>query len=163
PVAAALRRGRVAHELPRLCGPGLPGARRRRRVRCRQALRPQRRPGGAGRPGEAGLRPARGAALARRRDAALAAAAVGQRPGRQPDGLLRRALRRARDGRPVARAGALRAVHREIAGLRRIALADLNASAEELTNLRAMLAGGGVAAIPTETFYGLATNPKSEG
>ena len=47
--------------------------------------------------------------------------------------------------------------------MRRIAIADLNASAEELTNLRAMLAGGGVAAIPTETFYGLATNPKSEG
>jgi L-threonylcarbamoyladenylate synthase len=39
----------------------------------------------------------------------------------------------------------------------------LNASAEQLTDLRAMLAGGGVAAIPTETFYGLATNPKSEG
>lgn len=47
--------------------------------------------------------------------------------------------------------------------MRRIAIADLNASAQELTNLRAMLAGGGVAAIPTETFYGLATNPKSEG
>lgn len=47
--------------------------------------------------------------------------------------------------------------------MRRILLSDLNASAEELTNLRAMLAGGGVAAIPTETFYGLATNPKSEG
>ena len=47
--------------------------------------------------------------------------------------------------------------------MRRISIAELNASAEELTNLRAMLAGGGVAAIPTETFYGLATNPKSEG
>lgn len=47
--------------------------------------------------------------------------------------------------------------------MRRIPIADLNASAEELTNLRAMLAGGGVAAVPTETFYGLATNPKSEG
>ena len=47
--------------------------------------------------------------------------------------------------------------------MRRIAIADLNASAEELTNLRAALAGGGVAAVPTETFYGLATNPKSEG
>jgi L-threonylcarbamoyladenylate synthase len=47
--------------------------------------------------------------------------------------------------------------------VRRIAIADLNASAEELTNLRAALAAGGVAGIPTETFYGLATNPKSEG
>ncbi len=47
--------------------------------------------------------------------------------------------------------------------MRRISIAELNASAEELTNLRALLAAGGVAAIPTETFYGLATNPKSEG
>ena len=47
--------------------------------------------------------------------------------------------------------------------MRRIPIAELNASAEELTNLRAMLAGGGVAALPTETFYGLAANPKSEG
>jgi L-threonylcarbamoyladenylate synthase len=47
--------------------------------------------------------------------------------------------------------------------VRRIAIADLNASAEELTNLRALLAAGGLAAVPTETFYGLAANPKSEG
>lgn len=47
--------------------------------------------------------------------------------------------------------------------MRRIAIADLNASAGELTNLRALLAAGGVAAVPTETFYGLAANPKSEG
>ena len=47
--------------------------------------------------------------------------------------------------------------------MRRIPIADLNASPKELTNLRALLAAGGVAAIPTETFYGLATNPKSEG
>ena len=47
--------------------------------------------------------------------------------------------------------------------MRRIPIADLNASAEQLTELRAMLAGGGVAAVPTETFYALATNPKSEG
>ncbi len=47
--------------------------------------------------------------------------------------------------------------------MRRISIADLNASAEELTNLRALLAAGGVAAVPTETFYGLAANPKTEG
>lgn len=47
--------------------------------------------------------------------------------------------------------------------VKRIAIADLNASAGELTNLRALLAAGGVAAVPTETFYGLAANPKSEG
>ena len=42
-------------------------------------------------------------------------------------------------------------------------MTDLNASAAELTDLRALLAAGGVAAVPTETFYGLAANPKSEG
>jgi L-threonylcarbamoyladenylate synthase len=47
--------------------------------------------------------------------------------------------------------------------VRRISIADLNASAAELTDLRALLAAGGVAAVPTETFYGLAANPKSEG
>jgi L-threonylcarbamoyladenylate synthase len=47
--------------------------------------------------------------------------------------------------------------------MRRISIADLNASAAELTDLRALLAAGGVAAVPTETFYGLAANPKSEG
>ncbi|MGH9399467.1 MAG: L-threonylcarbamoyladenylate synthase [Thermoanaerobaculia bacterium] len=47
--------------------------------------------------------------------------------------------------------------------MKRIAIADLNASAQELTDLRALLAAGGLAAVPTETFYGLAANPKSEG
>ena len=47
--------------------------------------------------------------------------------------------------------------------MRRISIADLNASAAELTDLRALLAAGGVAAVPTETFYALAANPKSEG
>jgi L-threonylcarbamoyladenylate synthase len=38
---------------------------------------------------------------------------------------------------------------------------DLNASREEITRLKTLLVGGGIAAIPTETFYGLAADPKS--
>ena len=47
--------------------------------------------------------------------------------------------------------------------MKRLPIGDLNASPTELTDLRALLAAGGVAGIPTETFYGLAANPKSEG
>jgi L-threonylcarbamoyladenylate synthase len=46
--------------------------------------------------------------------------------------------------------------------LRRISLARLEGSAEEIGRLRALLAAGGVAALPTETFYGLGADPKSE-
>lgn len=45
--------------------------------------------------------------------------------------------------------------------MRRVAIADLNASPEELAGLQSLLARGGVAAIPTETFYGLAADPRS--
>jgi L-threonylcarbamoyladenylate synthase len=39
---------------------------------------------------------------------------------------------------------------------------DLLASPDELSSLSALLSRGGLAAIPTETFYGLAADPKSE-
>lgn len=45
--------------------------------------------------------------------------------------------------------------------MRRIALEDLLASPEESAALGGRLARGGVAAIPTETFYGLAGDPHS--
>jgi tRNA threonylcarbamoyl adenosine modification protein (Sua5/YciO/YrdC/YwlC family) len=45
--------------------------------------------------------------------------------------------------------------------VRRIPLAELLASEEMLAELAALLRGGGVAAIPTETFYALATDPRS--
>lgn len=46
--------------------------------------------------------------------------------------------------------------------MRRIAVGELNSSPEEIDRLRELLARGGLAAIPTETFYGLAADPKSE-
>lgn len=46
--------------------------------------------------------------------------------------------------------------------MRRLRLADLLASAEEVTRLTEILTRGGVAAIPTETFYALAADPLSE-
>ena len=46
--------------------------------------------------------------------------------------------------------------------MRRVRLPDLLASAEELTRLSVVLAHGGVAAVPTETFYGLAADPMNE-
>jgi L-threonylcarbamoyladenylate synthase len=46
--------------------------------------------------------------------------------------------------------------------MRRIPIDDLIASPEELRKLRDLLAHGGVAAIPTETFYGLAADPLNE-
>jgi L-threonylcarbamoyladenylate synthase len=46
--------------------------------------------------------------------------------------------------------------------VRRVRLDDLLASPEELSRFRDLLVHGGVAAIPTETFYGLAANPWSE-
>ena len=46
--------------------------------------------------------------------------------------------------------------------MRRISIEELLASPEELAAFAALLAGGGVAAIPTETFYGLAADPTSE-
>src|SRR5439155_404215 len=47
--------------------------------------------------------------------------------------------------------------------VRRVRLADLLASAEELAGFSALLTRGGVAAVPTETFYGLAADPTNEG
>ena len=46
--------------------------------------------------------------------------------------------------------------------MRRVRLDDILASAEEVSRLRDLLAQGGIAAIPTETFYGLAADPRSE-
>ncbi len=46
--------------------------------------------------------------------------------------------------------------------MRRIRIEDLLDSPEEVAAFTALLSRGGVAAIPTETFYGLAADPKSE-
>ncbi len=46
--------------------------------------------------------------------------------------------------------------------MRQVSLEDLLSSDGELSGLRRLLAGGGVAAIPTETFYALAADPGSE-
>ncbi len=46
--------------------------------------------------------------------------------------------------------------------MERLRLRELLASPEELSRLRRTLQGGGVAAIPTETFYALAADPGSE-
>jgi L-threonylcarbamoyladenylate synthase len=46
--------------------------------------------------------------------------------------------------------------------VRRVPLADLVESEAEVAGLRDVLAHGGVAAVPTETFYALATDPASE-
>lgn len=46
--------------------------------------------------------------------------------------------------------------------MRRVRLEKVLASPEELSRLRDLLARGGVAAIPTETFYGLAADPLNE-
>lgn len=48
-------------------------------------------------------------------------------------------------------------------GLRRIRIGDLLASPDEIRRFEALVGGGGVAAIPTETFYGLAADPRSAG
>jgi L-threonylcarbamoyladenylate synthase len=46
--------------------------------------------------------------------------------------------------------------------VRRVRLRDLLASPQELSSLRELLSRGGVAALPTETFYALAADPTSE-
>ena len=46
--------------------------------------------------------------------------------------------------------------------MRRVRLPDLLASAEELSRFSVVLDRGGVAAVPTETFYGLAVDPTNE-
>jgi len=46
--------------------------------------------------------------------------------------------------------------------VRRISIEALNASPAELSGLRVLLAEGGVVAVPTETFYGLAVDPRRE-
>lgn len=46
--------------------------------------------------------------------------------------------------------------------MRRVRLEDILASQEELLRVRELFARGGVAAIPTETFYALAADPRSE-
>ncbi len=46
--------------------------------------------------------------------------------------------------------------------VRRIRIAELLASPAEIESLAGVLARGGVVAIPTETFYGLAVDPRSE-
>ena len=46
--------------------------------------------------------------------------------------------------------------------MRRIRIEDLLASPGEIAAFRALLARGGIAGIPTETYYGLAADPTSE-
>ncbi len=46
--------------------------------------------------------------------------------------------------------------------MRRIPIAALISSAQEVTNLRLLLSRGGVVAVPTETFYALAGDPLEE-
>ncbi|MGE5276052.1 MAG: L-threonylcarbamoyladenylate synthase [Acidobacteriota bacterium] len=46
--------------------------------------------------------------------------------------------------------------------MRRISIDELIASRDETFRLRELLGNGGVAALPTETFYGLAADPWSE-
>lgn len=46
--------------------------------------------------------------------------------------------------------------------MHRVAIDQLNASHEETFRLRELLGNGGVVALPTETFYGLAADPWSE-
>jgi L-threonylcarbamoyladenylate synthase len=46
--------------------------------------------------------------------------------------------------------------------MRRVPIGDLNSSREETFRLRELLGNGGVVALPTETFYGLAADPWSE-
>ena len=46
--------------------------------------------------------------------------------------------------------------------MRRVSIDDLTASREETFRLRELLGNGGVVALPTETFYGLAADPWSE-
>lgn len=46
--------------------------------------------------------------------------------------------------------------------MRRISIEALNASPEEIFRFRELLGNGGIAAIPTETFYGLAADPWNE-
>lgn len=45
--------------------------------------------------------------------------------------------------------------------MRRVRLEDVLVSPEELSRLRDLLSRGGVAAVPTETFYALAADPKN--
>ena len=102
---------------------------------------------------------ARAPALAARPRAALATAPERGRRGRQPDGLSRRALRRARDRRPAAGALALRPLHRKLSVRRIAARGPPRVAGGDRPPSAARLARGGVAAIPTETFYGLAGDP----
>ena len=47
--------------------------------------------------------------------------------------------------------------------MRRMAIASLVSSSDEIAQLRRLLRGGGVAAVPTETFYALAADPFHAG
>lgn len=46
--------------------------------------------------------------------------------------------------------------------MRRISIDELSSSREDLFQLRELLGKGGVVALPTETFYGLAADPWNE-
>lgn len=46
--------------------------------------------------------------------------------------------------------------------MRRISIEALSSSREEILRLRGLLDAGGVAVVPTETFYGFAVEPRSE-
>jgi L-threonylcarbamoyladenylate synthase len=142
----------VTEEYPTILGRGC--------ARAREALRP---PSGArGRPSRAGLRARRTAV--ERRSLALR---VGERfpvgalvhEGVAPRGLSRDPERFGhREGGDERRQGR----HDSDDVCRRVRLSDLLVSSQELASLRALLARGGVAALPTETFYALAADPTSE-
>src|SRR6185295_4474545 len=87
------------------------------------------------------------------------AVALGRCRGRQPGAFFRRPLRRPGHGRSRARPRPLRSLRREVTRVRRVAIASLVSSAEEVAHLGLLLSRGGVAAIPTETFYALAADP----
>ena len=114
-------------------------------------------------PRAARLRRARAAPRAARPRAPLAAAPERRRRGRSLTVFSGRALRRARDRRPVARPRRSTTATSGAERVRRIRIEDLLASPEEIAALRERCSRAGASpAIPTETFYGLAADPRSE-
>ena len=140
-------------------------ARGRGSLRHREAVRPASpsrslrpaAPGRTSRPWSGGSRP-----LGAR--APLAAAAQRGRGRREPHGVLRRPLRRAGNRRPGPRARSLYDRYVGRLTLRRIRhrASSSRSTGRDVAGLAATPArGGGVAAVPTETFYGLAADPLS--
>ena len=137
-LAAALRGGASSPACPVCARRPVPGARRGGGVRAREALRPPIGPGDAVVALAARFRASREATLAARPRPAVPAAPERRGRGRQPERVPRRALRRARNGGPDARALAVRPLHRELT-VRRIGIEELLASPRESTSLRRLL------------------------